>query len=297
MFKNKQNLCKSIIGQFSIKSTWGDEVYLSDECEERFLAESDIPEFKSEDIFMAGMANLVDGYHVERKGVDVHTLLFTIEGGGVLTTETSVEAIEPYSIVVLPAHQPYRFELNPQYKHWRMIWFLPKETTRWQPVAELGQKVLPFHDCERMWALMTLLYHDIGKRSSYRKLLVSEVCRLITGFETPTSDSTVRVQALFNLIESQLHLPWTVQAMAERTFLSEVQLGRICKQLYGMSPRSRLINLRMDKACDLLRNNDWTIGMIAERLGYKDPFNFTHRFSKHVGRSPSEFRKRVIDTL
>ncbi len=80
MFKNRQNLCKSVIEQFDSKAEWVDEVYLSEHCDERFLSASDVPEFAAEDIFMAGMANLLDGYHVERKGVDVHTILFTIEG-------------------------------------------------------------------------------------------------------------------------------------------------------------------------------------------------------------------------
>ncbi|WP_234496838.1 helix-turn-helix transcriptional regulator [Vibrio maritimus] len=295
MFKNRQNLCKSVIEQFRSKNEWVDEVHLSELCEERFLSASDVPEFSSEDIFMSGMANLIDSYHVERGGVDVHTILFTIEGGGILITETEVTAIEPYTVVVLPANSAFRFEINPQYRHWRMIWFLPKNRPRWQMFADLGQKVLPFNGCERMWALMTLLYAEIGGRSSYRKLLVSEVCRLITGYESQTTDSTVRVQALFAQIESQLHLPWSVKSMAHKAFLSEEQLARICKQLYGVSPRTRLINLRMEKACDLLENNDWSVSMIAERLGYRDPFNFTHRFTKQVGCSPSAYRKRMLE--
>ncbi|MGF1773202.1 AraC family transcriptional regulator [Vibrio wakamikoensis] len=294
MFKNRQNLCKSVIEQFNSKTEWVDEVYLSEHCDERFLSASDVPEFAAEDIFMAGMANLLDGYHVERKGVDVHTILFTIEGGGVLITKTEVLAIEPYSIVVLPANTSFRFEINPQYNHWRMIWFLPKPTQRWTMFAKIGQKVLPFNGCERIWALITLLYVEIGGRSSYRKLLVSELCRLITGFESQTNDSTVRVQALFSQIEGQLHLPWTVKDMATKAYLSEEQLSRISKQLYGVSPRARLINLRMEKACDLLENNDWSVSMIAERLGYRDPFNFTHRFTKQVGCSPSAYRKQKL---
>jgi AraC-like DNA-binding protein len=295
MFKNRENLCESVIGQFCTKSSWQDEVYLSEHCEERFLSSNDIPEFAGQEIFMAGLANLEDGYHVERQGVDVHTLLFTLEGGGILVTEDFVAAIEPYSLVVLPANSSYRFELNPQYNHWRMAWFLPKNTDRWGVLNETGQKVLPYHSCEHMWALLTLLYQEIGGRSSYRKLLVSEVCRILTGFESQTSGTQVQFQALFNLIESQLHLPWTVKEMAKRTFISEEQFARISKQIYGQSPRSRLIKLRMDKACDLLRNNDWSITMIAERLGYKDPFNFTHRFTKEIGESPSRYRKRMMN--
>lgn len=34
--------------------------------------------------------------------------------------------------------------------------------------------------------------------------------------------------------------------------------------------------------------------MIALRLGYQDPNNFTHRFRKYYGMSPREYRQRYL---
>ncbi|MGL5653403.1 MAG: helix-turn-helix domain-containing protein, partial [Vibrio sp.] len=67
-------------------------------------------------------------------------------------------------------------------------------------------------------------------------------------------------------------------------------LNRVVKQLVGMSPRDYIVALRMKKAVDLLSNKDWSIAMIALRLGYQDPNNFTHRFKKFYGLSPSQHR-------
>lgn len=106
--------------------------------------------------------------------------------------------------------------------------------------------------------------------------------------------SVSRVQALFNEVESQLHLPWSVAEMAEHCFISEEQFNRLTKQLFGLSPRARLIQLRMEKAADLLRYREWTITMISNRLGYKDPYNFTHRFKKYFGLSPTQYRKTQL---
>ena len=111
MCENRENLCKSVIGKMKPKSVWDESVYLSDTCKERFLTSSDIPELNQEDIFMAGMTELVDGYHVEREGIAVHSLVITLEGSGILTTADRVVIIEPYTLVVLPAHIPFRFDL------------------------------------------------------------------------------------------------------------------------------------------------------------------------------------------
>ncbi len=86
MCEKPQKLCKSVIGQFATKTEWQDDVYLAPACKERFLTLTEIPEWHRADIFMAGLAELRDGYHVERNKVGVHTLLFTVEGGGVLIT-------------------------------------------------------------------------------------------------------------------------------------------------------------------------------------------------------------------
>jgi AraC-like DNA-binding protein len=297
MCENRENLCKSVISKMQSKSEWHDDVYLSDMCKERFLTTSDIPELVQEDIFMAGMAELVDGYHVERYGLAVHSLIFTLEGSGILTTADRVELIAPYTLLILPAHTPFRFELNSVDNYWKMIWLLPQTTDKWKHFAELGQTILPYHQCEQIWSLLNLIYFEIGGRTSFRRLLVSELNLLLTGVEPKSTSSVSRVHTLFNEIQSQLHLPWTVKEMAARCFISEEQLNRISKNLYNMSPRARLIHLRMEKATDLLQYREWTISMIALRLGYKDPYNFTHRFKKCFGCSPSRYRKNILKTI
>ena len=295
MFKKQQNLCKSVIDQMKPKNVWQDEVFLAETCKERFLTVEDIPEMKRSGVFMGGMAKLYDQYWVERERVNVHTLIFTQEGGGILTTPDYVQEISPYTLVVLPAGSAFRFELDPQHNFWKMAWMLLPDTDQWKHIADLGQSIVPFSECEQVWSLMNLIYFEIGGRASYRKLLVSEIVRMLTGFEPKSTSTTARIQALYNEIESSLHLPWTVAGMAEQVFVSEEQLNRVTKSLFHMSPRSKLIQLRMEKAASLLKYREWSISMISHRLGYKDPYNFSHRFKKHFGLSPSQYRKRLID--
>lgn len=297
MCKNREELCKSVISEIPPKSEWHEEVYLSDNCKERFLTTSDIPELIQEEIFMAGIAELADGYHVERCDITIHTLIFTLAGSGILTTQDSVELIEPYTLVILPAHTSFRFELNKVDNYWKMVWLLPQATDKWKHIAELGQTIIPYHQCEQIWSLLNLIHCEIDGRSAFRHLLVSELNLILTGVESKSTRSVSRVQTLFNEVQSQLHLPWTVKEMASLCFISEEQLCRISKNLYGISPRARLIHLRMQKAADLLHYHEWTISMIAQRLGYKDPYNFSHRFRKHFGCSPRSYRKNKIKAL
>lgn len=294
MFKNNENLFKSVIDDFVSPTEWKDSVYLADACRERFLTVTDIPELEKAGLFhVAGLSELYDGYQVERNGVDVHTLLFTLSGEGVLTTPTGRMEITPNTLTILPADSCFRFEIKDPTIEWKMVWMLLPDDDNWRDIGAMGQVVLPFYQCELVWSLMALLYSEINGRGSYRNLLISELLKLLTGVEAKPLNATMRVQTVFNEIESRLQQPWTVKFMAEKCFLSEEQLNRISKTLFGCSPRAKLIALRMEKAVDLLKYQDWTITMIAHRLGYRDPYNFTHRFRHFYGCSPREYRKRL----
>ncbi|WED24431.1 AraC family transcriptional regulator [Vibrio sp. JC009] len=294
MFENNKKMFESVIGDFEPPESWKDLTYLAPGCKERFITLSDYPELGDEGVVMAGLSELKDGYQIERAGPEVHSILCTLEGEGMLTTPEFQARLKPNTLTILPARSLFRFELPEESPGWKMLWILLPEASKWDYLNEFGQSVVPFHKAEELWSMLVLLHSEAGGRANYRKLLVSEMSRLLTGVEGKKYTSSMRVQVMFNEIESQLQMPWTVRGMAEKCFISEEQLNRITKSLYGCSPRSRLISLRMEKAADLLHNSDWTVGMIAQRLGYNDPYNFTHRFKAYFGCSPRNYRKREV---
>ncbi|WEM45654.1 AraC family transcriptional regulator (plasmid) [Photobacterium sp. DA100] len=298
MLENTENLCESVTMGFALaqpKTDWKEEVFLAQSCKERFLTQSDLPELTDNGFFMAGLAELAEGYEIERVATTNHTLLLTLEGVGLLTLTERQYHLMPNTLTILPAGLPFRFELADKRKGWKMAWVLLKPGEKWLPLVTHGQRVEHSHICEQVWSVMNLLHSEIGGRASYRKLFASELSRLMLGSANlAPSNSVLRVQSVFNDIESQLHLNWTVRGIAKQCFLSTEQLNRITKQLYGCSTQQRLIQLRMEKAVDLLYYREWTIGMVAQRLGYQDPFNFTHRFRQYHGCSPREYRKRLL---
>ncbi|MBD1575932.1 MULTISPECIES: AraC family transcriptional regulator [Vibrio] len=302
MFEIRENLCKSVIGQNLAVRDWQDQIYLADSCKERFVVQSEIAELGAEGITMAGLADLSDGYIVERKLPEIHTLLFTQAGGGRLLTKQGIQQVEANTVTILPEGIPFRFELGDN-NYWQVAWILLPKTHKWQQLDNSAQRVEPTHMCESVWSILNLLHQEgqdrgLQGRSTFRQLLLSELTRILLGStDSQPSNASLRVQSVFNQVEAQLHLPWTVKEIAKRSFLSEEQLNRISKQLYQQTPSQQLIRFRMEKAADLLRHRDWTIAMIAHRLGYPDPFNFTHRFRKYHGLSPRDFRKQYLSAI
>ena len=79
-------------------------------------------------------------------------------------------------------------------------------------------------------------------------------------------------------------------AVAEAQAVSAPYLSRLFHEYAGVSPSRYLTGYRMEQAKKLLRDSRLSIGEIAERVGYPDPFHFSKTFKNTVGVSPSQFR-------
>lgn len=84
MLEKSENLCGSVMMGSALpaqRTQWQEVVYLAEACKERFLTQSDLPELIDNEFFMAGLADLAEGYEIERVQTYHHTLLFTLEDG------------------------------------------------------------------------------------------------------------------------------------------------------------------------------------------------------------------------
>lgn len=67
--------------------------------------------------------------------------------------------------------------------------------------------------------------------------------------------------------------------------------GRVYRDRFGISPMADLKIMRLEKALEFLHETNWTLGTIAEQLGYSDGFVLSKAFKKKFGVSPRQIRK------
>ncbi|WP_413698621.1 helix-turn-helix transcriptional regulator [Psychromonas sp. KJ10-10] len=100
-----------------------------------------------------------------------------------------------------------------------------------------------------------------------------------------------RLDHAFTKVEQALHQPWTVASIAELCHYSEPHLFRLCNKQYGVGPKQKLQQMRIEKAKQLLLDTQWPVNEVAQRLGFSDAHNFSNFFKKFVGVSPKGYRK------
>ena len=302
---------------------WEDTLELGPDCYERFLHRDNVPELLTMGIGYAGVSELRGRYWVGRRKPDYHTALFTLEGRGKLeldgsgsvagnadktnpdssnitstnlsSVNRSEQFIEPNTLTLLPLGNPFRFSLAAE--RWATAWFCFDDTPQWQHLTAQQPGVRYCPSSAAVFHLLCQLYYE--PRPTMRDGAIQQLQNYLS--DSLANDGSVsqdsleqqrRLETLFTLVQQQLHAPWTIEKMADAVHYSAPHLHRLCKQLYAQSPIQRLIHFRMERAENLLKDTDWSLLLIANSVGYQDAFNFSTRFKKSLGLSPSEYRRR-----
>lgn len=277
-----------------ISDRFKDLVSMHDSCRERFITQQKVVGLHEQEIYMAGLADMREQYLVERKGPSMHTLLFTLQGQGLLETCNGSQLLTANSLAVLPAGKPFRFFIGDDVNHWQMAWLLLDVKRLWLGSQLNEQKVVASEYAESVWALLSLMiasHCNPLKQSLWLSELVTNLeSALLLGAGQNTAQQ--RVKSAFEQVSLQLHQNWTVKDIASLSCLSEAHLSRVSTRLFERSAYQHLIYLRIEKAQELLRYSQWSLAIIATHLGYSDAYSFSKSFNQAVGCSPKVYRLR-----
>ena len=79
--------------------------------------------------------------------------------------------------------------------------------------------------------------------------------------------------------------------LSEVFHISSSHLARIFRNASGMTISTRLVQLRIDRAKQLLLESSLPISEISLQVGYTNFSHFTHTFRKMTGVTPSDYRR------
>jgi AraC-like DNA-binding protein len=80
--------------------------------------------------------------------------------------------------------------------------------------------------------------------------------------------------------------------LAREAGLGRNAFGRFFREATGDTPHRYLTRLRVERACEQLRDEGATVDEIAAATGFCDRFHFTRVFKRHMGVGPAEYRRR-----
>jgi AraC family transcriptional regulator len=94
-------------------------------------------------------------------------------------------------------------------------------------------------------------------------------------------------------LEANLDRDVDLRAIANEAALSPYYFTRQFTAMVGVPPYRYLIELRIRRAIELLRDTELTITQIGSRVGFNSLSHFTTTFRRHTGLSPTAYRRRL----
>jgi AraC-like DNA-binding protein len=101
----------------------------------------------------------------------------------------------------------------------------------------------------------------------------------------------LRLQAVRDLIESDLRHPWTIAELARHAGVSRRSFTAQFHRLYGVSASDYLRTSRLSSAREALLHQGLSVTEAAYAVGYANPANFTTAFRRHFGYVPSSCQR------
>ena len=129
------------------------------------------------------------------------------------------------------------------------------------------------------------------------EVLIVELVRINFGQQEKTPLIKALADRYIGKALQQLHRhpdrPWSLEILATDVGLSRAAFAKRFKTLAGQPMFDYLTALRMQHACQLLRETDLPLYDVASRVGYESDLAFTRTFKKRLGETPTSYRKRL----
>lgn len=128
-------------------------------------------------------------------------------------------------------------------------------------------------------------------------LVIREQCEpveLSKGRAFESASKKYVVEQIISYFEDHYSEKISLDQIAENMYLSPFYISKIFKSETGDTPIRRLIDIRLEKAMELLEDG-WqgSIQEVAAKVGYDDAYHFSKLFKKRYGISLSQARKKV----
>lgn len=170
----------------------------------------------------------------------------------------------------------------------------------------LTNRVFPYN--KKVYTLIKTLVQESATSAPYTDslmhcLLTEAIIRLLQGVYTMPAaqpSSVVRqnyqdelFERILSFVESKIYEPLTVADICQQFSLSRSTLQLLFKNAVNQSPKKYISDMKLERSCQMLKENKYTISEISLKLGYSSIHYFSNAFNQKYHISPSEYAKRI----
>ncbi|CAM3012118.1 helix-turn-helix transcriptional regulator [Rariglobus hedericola] len=225
-----------------------------------------------------------------------HVLIVPLRGNAVVCADDRELPLEPGKGLVILPYQYHHYAHADKNLHWLFITFEYAQGVVMEPLRNLTFPV----DTELAGQLDTLLraqrnLADEGLPELRLALLLAQLTPP-PGRSAPASRPSATIELQVNHAAQKLRpAAPTIRELAAELGMSPSNLRTRFRASCGVSLGKHMRELRLERACGLLRMTSARISEISEQCGFSSLFSFSRTFRTRHGMSPRAYRAKAAN--
>lgn len=138
---------------------------------------------------------------------------------------------------------------------------------------------------------LSLTLRDVGVAGDLKRWLLTALHALMDVLQTRSHSYSLAIKKALDYIDRNYQRELSLSELASYVQLNPSYLSSLLRRESGKTFVEHWTDRRMDRAKELLASGDMNISEVAYEVGYENPRYFSMVFKKHVGLTPSEFRR------
>lgn len=241
-----------------------------------------------------------------RKNRDAVMPCYCTEGEGWYSIHGKTYPIKPNQYIIIPPHVPYSFGTSEE-DPWTIYWvhFMGKLSGEFLPASPLPATILPgeYSRLQDRIQLFEEIYGCFSMGYIKEYMVYSSMClyMFLTSFlyleqyryiNLPSHKEYSFASRVIHYMNEHVEHNLTLEQLAAYFKYSPSHFSMLFQKETGVSPISYFIRLKIQKACQYIVLTKLKLNEISTKLGFEEPAYFSRTFTKVMGISPSEYRRR-----
>lgn len=242
-------------------------------------------------------------FRERKKGCEDNILFYCVDGKGWYVSDKKKHEVQANQFIILPATRKFMQYGADSENPWTVYWvhFTGDKLDALNGFFSMENYLQPnsIKYDEKKIQLWEEMYKALEKGYSIDNLSYANMCLyyFLASFMYPdkwmemmkTGENTV-VEKAVTFMKDNIRKKLTVDDIASRFSYSASHFFALFRKETGMSPLDYFIQLKIQKACQMLDLTNMRIKEIAATIGYDDPYYFSRLFSRVMDMPPKEYR-------
>ncbi|MBO5014549.1 MAG: helix-turn-helix transcriptional regulator [Bacteroidaceae bacterium] len=231
------------------------------------------------------------GWHYETKSRICYGVMFCVSGRIVFYHDGKEIVSEPNTVVLLPKGAAYSLQ------------------------STVGGEFPTINfDCDTITPIPEFVTLDIDNQERYLKYfyrmqelslfentqlkMMETLYKVLNMLVMESNQKKYSLAPVITYIENNYSdCELTNSLLAKELNLSEVYVRRLFKSQFGTTPKQYILDIRLQKAIQLLTGTEQTVTEIASECGFASLYHFSRLFKDKLGETPLEYRLRHKDDI